>query len=393
MRAAPPARAASQISDRRSHGGRPDQAARACPERKRPSGRYLAGAGSRSSPSRRRAGWLARSPAAGADGGRRHRAPPTGRDRSRRNGPAHRPGRPRPAEAGSPRWRRPAGLAMSARWSSTTLRRKRRCSSLPCHRRIWSRPADTAPCPRVGAERHRPLDAYARPSETNPGDIRIAIVVGGLGIDADGTKQAIGTLPGTVTLAFAPYGNDLAADTAAARVAGHELLLQIPLEPFNYPKTDPGPNTLTANASADREPRPPALAPRPHDQLRRRHQLHGRPLHRRGRRADAGDAGDRRARPPLSRRRLVGAQQGRRGGRRHHAVPARRHRARRRPQRRRRSTIASPSFAPSPASAATPSPPPPPFPITIERIAAFAKSAADKGIRLVPVSALVPGRS
>jgi polysaccharide deacetylase 2 family uncharacterized protein YibQ len=105
--------------------------------------------------------------------------------------------------------------------------------------------------PRVSPTGTRPLDAYARPGIVNNGDMRVAIVVGGLGIDADGTRKAIRDLPGTITLAFAPYGDKLAADTSAARANGHELLLQIPLEPFNYPATDPGPNTLTTNASAD----------------------------------------------------------------------------------------------------------------------------------------------
>ncbi len=54
-----------------------------------------------------------------------------------------------------------------------------------------------------------------------------------------------------MTLAFAPYGDGLKKDTAAALSAGHEILLQVPLEPFNYPKTNPGPNTLTADASPE----------------------------------------------------------------------------------------------------------------------------------------------
>ena len=105
------------------------------------------------------------------------------------------------------------------------------------------------PLPRISAAGKRPLDAYARPSQADPQDIRIAIVVGGLGIDPGGTKDAISTLPGEVTLAFAPYDQKMAADVAAARAAGHELLLQIPLEPFNYPQTDPGPHTLTTDAT------------------------------------------------------------------------------------------------------------------------------------------------
>lgn len=106
------------------------------------------------------------------------------------------------------------------------------------------------PLPKIGEDGVRPLDAYARPTDAQSGRIRIAIVVGGLGLDADGTRQAIDDLPGGVTLAFAPYGDDLGKETADARSSGHELLLQVPLEPFNYPKTNPGPNTLTVAASA-----------------------------------------------------------------------------------------------------------------------------------------------
>jgi hypothetical protein len=102
--------------------------------------------------------------------------------------------------------------------------------------------------PRISDDGLRPLDAYARPSNADPAGPRIAIVVGGIGIDPAGTKAAIATLPGSVTLAFAPYGEDLDGAVAAARGSGHEILLQIPLEPYNYPATDPGPNTLTVKA-------------------------------------------------------------------------------------------------------------------------------------------------
>jgi polysaccharide deacetylase 2 family uncharacterized protein YibQ len=105
------------------------------------------------------------------------------------------------------------------------------------------------PLPRVGADGRRPLDAYARPYDAGPGHPpRIAIVVGGVGIAEGGTEAAI-DLPGAVTLAFAPYGKDLARDLRRARVAGHEILLQIPLEPYGYPKNDPGPKTLTLAAT------------------------------------------------------------------------------------------------------------------------------------------------
>jgi polysaccharide deacetylase 2 family uncharacterized protein YibQ len=105
------------------------------------------------------------------------------------------------------------------------------------------------PLPKIGSDGTRPLDAYARPVDGSLRDTRVAIVIGGVGIDPAGTAQAI-ALPGPVTLAMAPYGNGIAGTMADARAGGHELLLQIPLEPFNYPKTDPGPRTLTVEAPA-----------------------------------------------------------------------------------------------------------------------------------------------
>jgi polysaccharide deacetylase 2 family uncharacterized protein YibQ len=48
-----------------------------------------------------------------------------------------------------------------------------------------------------------------------------------------------------------PYGGELPRWVARARGAGHEVLLQIPMEPFDYPDNDPGPQTLTAAAPKD----------------------------------------------------------------------------------------------------------------------------------------------
>ena len=103
------------------------------------------------------------------------------------------------------------------------------------------------PLPKTAVDGRRPLDVYARPSGDD-GGARIAIVVGGVGIDPATTTNAITNLPGAVTLALAPYGNNLKQTLTDARAAGHELLLQIPLEPFGYPATNPGPHTLTVAA-------------------------------------------------------------------------------------------------------------------------------------------------
>jgi hypothetical protein len=121
-------------------------------------------------------------------------------------------------------------------------------------RRLVDRTPRHGALPRVGADGARPLDVYARPTEPLPGGARpagrVAIVIGGLGISASATAEAIAKLPAPVSLAFAPYGGDLERSVARARDDGHEVFLQVPMEPFDYPDNDPGPHTLTVKARA-----------------------------------------------------------------------------------------------------------------------------------------------
>lgn len=103
------------------------------------------------------------------------------------------------------------------------------------------------PLPRVSVAGLKPYEAYARPSvspHTAGGRKLIAVVVTGLGLSETSTREAIRALPGAVTLAFAPYGGNLAGLAADARSSGHEIMLELPLEPFDYPQNDPGPHTL-----------------------------------------------------------------------------------------------------------------------------------------------------
>jgi len=93
----------------------------------------------------------------------------------------------------------------------------------------------------------RSATAYAQPRALAAAkkDLpRIAVIVGGLGISAAGTADAAGMLPSFVTFALSPYGADLPKFAERARAEGHELLLQLPMEPFDYPDNDPGPQTL-----------------------------------------------------------------------------------------------------------------------------------------------------
>lgn len=108
--------------------------------------------------------------------------------------------------------------------------------------------------PQIGLDGTRPSAKYARPRQLPPNRKdapRIAIVLGGVGISASGTAEAFAKLPESVTFALAPYGADLDKLAEHARVEGHEVLLQVPMEPFDYPDNDPGPQTLLTSLTAD----------------------------------------------------------------------------------------------------------------------------------------------
>jgi hypothetical protein len=79
----------------------------------------------------------------------------------------------------------------------------------------------------------------------------VSIVVGGLGVGAAKTADAIMKLPAAVTLAFTPYGSDPTKLAERARLQRHEILLQVPMEPFDYPDNDPGPQTLLTTLSTE----------------------------------------------------------------------------------------------------------------------------------------------
>jgi polysaccharide deacetylase 2 family uncharacterized protein YibQ len=110
------------------------------------------------------------------------------------------------------------------------------------------------PLPKIAQDGTRPADAYARPvkpaANGKSNGPRVAIVVGGLGIGANTTADALRKLPAPITLAFAPYGGDLERQVARARETGHEVMLQVPMEPFDYPDNDPGPHTLLTSIDA-----------------------------------------------------------------------------------------------------------------------------------------------
>jgi len=108
----------------------------------------------------------------------------------------------------------------------------------------------SGPLPAIAADGRTPAQAYARPFVAN-GKPRVALIIGGLGLNAKTTREAISALPPEVTLSFVPYADGLQGWIDMARAAGHEVLLEAPMEPKDYPDNDPGPYTLMAQGSPD----------------------------------------------------------------------------------------------------------------------------------------------
>ena len=108
-------------------------------------------------------------------------------------------------------------------------------------------PVEVAPIDAALPAVDLPWRTYAQPFDSADPRPRIAMIITDLGQSDGETRTAIQNLPGAVTLAFAPYAANLDVWIPAARAAGHEALIMVPMEPESYPLNDPGPHTLLSN--------------------------------------------------------------------------------------------------------------------------------------------------
>ena len=108
-------------------------------------------------------------------------------------------------------------------------------------------PPPAAPPPAL-SKATAPGAASMRPFDKSDARPRIAIVITGLGPSPQSAHAAI-ELPPEVSLAFLPSSAETPPLAEQARVAGHEILLDVPMEPSNYPDDDPGPEALMLNNS------------------------------------------------------------------------------------------------------------------------------------------------
>jgi hypothetical protein len=104
--------------------------------------------------------------------------------------------------------------------------------------------AQIAALPSVPSGAELPWRRYAGDFPVADPRPRIAIVFTSLGLSDAAGDAIILHMPPGVTLAFSPYSRKLTEWISRAHEDGHEVLVELPMEPLNYPEDDPGPLAL-----------------------------------------------------------------------------------------------------------------------------------------------------
>jgi uncharacterized protein len=107
---------------------------------------------------------------------------------------------------------------------------------------LHAEPAIAPPPPAAVAP---PWIRFAASAAAADGRPLVAIVIDDLGPDRARTERA-SALPSPVTLSFLAYADATREEAESARRAGHELLVHVPMEPLD-PTIDMGPNGLAAS--------------------------------------------------------------------------------------------------------------------------------------------------
>lgn len=110
-------------------------------------------------------------------------------------------------------------------------------------------PPPAPPSTPSGPNREPAWLAYAVPAPDTGGKPMVAIVIDDTGLDRVNSARVI-ALPGPLTISFMAYAERLDQQSAAARARGHELLLHVPMEPLD-PTLDTGPEALRTDLLPD----------------------------------------------------------------------------------------------------------------------------------------------
>jgi len=98
--------------------------------------------------------------------------------------------------------------------------------------------------PKISTDGRRPWKFYGKTFKNKKNLPRISLIIKGLGLSRAATTAAINHTPSEVTLAFNPYAKNVGNWVSLARAVGHETLITLPMEPIDFPFSDPGPFAL-----------------------------------------------------------------------------------------------------------------------------------------------------
>ena len=108
---------------------------------------------------------------------------------------------------------------------------------------------ETGPLPVIAPDGRQPWLEYSRGFKRADRKPRIALIISNLGLSDTYTKATLELLPEDITLSFSHVAPRLKSWVIEARQKGHEILLDIPLEPIGFPKNDPGRATLLTSSN------------------------------------------------------------------------------------------------------------------------------------------------
>lgn len=112
--------------------------------------------------------------------------------------------------------------------------------------------------PIKGPNSRTALNSYNRPfspptSTSGAGKKPVSIIIGGLGVNRAVTQQAIDSLPPDITLSFAAHATGLQGWIDRARQAGHEVMIEIPMDSAQFNPSEKGADKalLISNPAAE----------------------------------------------------------------------------------------------------------------------------------------------
>lgn len=106
--------------------------------------------------------------------------------------------------------------------------------------------ADVGMLPVISPDGVKSWQYYSRPFSKLGNVSLISVIVTGLGIHKE-LSIAASRLSPDICLSVSPYTHDAPVWMQSMRVQGHEFFVDLPVQPLNFPLTDPGPDALMVN--------------------------------------------------------------------------------------------------------------------------------------------------